>query len=226
MSRARDISKRIRSKYGITKSSDLYYNVTSAPVIQVFIILDRRLRYILNDYLTLMEVQLTSKKEELYRSLVRFDAVSEGIQRATSILDELSLPVQGFIDSYPIDELIQVALENGELTEPEQETRQAASTLLEGIAGSNPIEIPKDVFSLISGIGYDSVDFFTGINSFRDLRARVKLLGFKAARSASIVNAAGSSVAYLEAKVIEYQIYKDIIAMIEEPLETIVGLTT
>ena len=112
MSRARDISKRIRSKYGITKSSDLYYNVTSAPVIQVFIILDRRLRYILNDYLTLMEVQLTSKKEELYRSLVRFDAVSEGIQRATSILDELSLPVQGFIDSYPIDELIQVALEN------------------------------------------------------------------------------------------------------------------
>lgn len=226
MSKARDISRRVRSKYDITKSSDVYYNLTSAPVVQVFIILDRRLRFTLKKYLELMEVQLDNKKAELYRNLVKYDIMAESLNTATAQLDILSQPLQGFIDSYPIDELIRVAVENGEMTEPEGETREAANTLLEGVAGSNPIEIPSSITSVITGLGYDSVDFFSGINSFRDLREKVKFLGFKAARTLSIANAASSGVAYLEVKIKEYQIYKDIIDMIEEPLDTIVEVTT
>lgn len=208
------ISKQIREKYGITLQSDPYYYITSAATVQIFLIVSDRVRSAVRDYLEIMNAQLEVYKTQLYLKINKFDVVSLGISEVIGQLDIILLPVENFLKLFPVDSIMDTAVEEGTLTEPPGETRQALSSFLGNIAGINPIKIPYSVVSYINGLGFDSVDFFSNVHTFKDLKDKIKILGFKLARASSISNTAATGVDYCEKKLQENKIYLDILNLI------------
>lgn len=208
------ISKQIREKYGITSPSDPYYYITSAATVQIFLIVSDRVRSTIRDYLEVMNAQLEVYKTQLYLKINKFDIVSLGITEAINQLDIVLLPVENFLKLFPVDSIMATAVEEGLLTEPPGETKQAFSSFLNNIAGINPIKIPYSVVSYINGLGFDSVDFFSDVFTFKDLKNKIKILGFKLARASSISNTAATGVDYCESKLQENKIYLDILNLI------------
>lgn len=214
MSRASEISEQIRASRGITPDDKVAYSATSAAVIQFFIIMGDRVKTAVRNYLSVMESELSARQAQLYLQLTKTDTASQAITAAISQLDALCVPIENFLAQFPIDTMIISAAGEGILSEPPEEVKQAASYVLSGIAGSNPIQIPSSVVLILQGLGIDAVSFCSGIETFKDLKDRIKVLGFKAARTASAANAAATGISYCTAKLEEYSIYKEILDLI------------
>lgn len=214
MSKASEVSAQVRQKHGITSTMTTLYNVTSAAAIQFFIIMGDRAKSEMRTYLSIMDAQLETEKTKLYSTLDRSDVVAKSVHSTINLLLDLCRPMEDFLAQFPIDTLILAAIEKNEMTEPPTEVKRAASDVLSGIAGSNPITIPQNIIQGLRTLGIDCTSLFSGVTSFKDLKDKIKILEFQLARATSKSVAAQKGIEYCEEKLKEYQVYKDILDLI------------
>lgn len=210
MSLAKDISKAVREEFNVTNNPYLLH-ATSPAAVQLFIALSIPVRQTIKAYCDTLIAMLEVQKGKLLLTVSKADIISHKIESLVTVLQEVMAPVDRFFQMFPVDTVLN---ELPEITEPVEETRQAAADLIDDFANSTTFKIPPMVIEIFGGLGFDGSDFFSDVNSYQDLRNKVDSLIYKLARSTSLADRAASGIYYFENQIQKLKVYQTIINLI------------
>jgi hypothetical protein len=190
---AQNIATQVNARLGITW-------VTPA-VVQTLLALSKPVRVGLYQFLASQEATLSITQGKFQSWSRTGDVLAEKLTVLSGALSTILEQVDRVLAAVPLDS---IAKESPKLAQ-----------LLQGIADSVPLAIPAPIAQAVVGLTGE-VDFFEGISSYKDLRAKIDEFSFRLARATAFSNYASQIVTDVEQQREQVRAYMEIINLLND----------